>query len=300
MSSPGITSHISQNGLAYLSCGPADSESGLVCVHGWGCQASDYDTTLEQVSRRAPDLRAIAIDLPGHGKTPTEVCPIATISTFAQMTLALMDELKLRTVILVGHSMGCRVVLDTWEQAQKSGKPTVKGVVFLDGSHYKLRPTLFAFDSKDARSKGMTDEEKAAKKAEAFQKMFSERTPATFQRSTLAHIKAIDKNYSNAIRESHLLYDYTEMDDALARIGVSRTPLLNIQSTDVDAKNQRIPLKAGETSKWMDFIKAKVPHAQQVVIEDSAHFPHVDCPAVVAEKLLLFVQEQGVASVPVG
>ncbi|KAK5126791.1 hypothetical protein LTR85_009725 [Meristemomyces frigidus] len=270
--------HASSTGISHTSCGPADSKSGVLCIHGWGCQASDYAPLQATLISRAPELRTIAVDLPGHGKTPKELCPVATISAFAEVTLSLIDELGVASVTLVGHSMGCRVVLDAWAQAQAAGKPAVNGLVFLDGSHYKLRPSLFAFDTNDARSQGMTDEEKAVKKTEMFQRMFSARTPLEFQASALTHIKALDKEYSNAIRESHISYDYLQMDDALARFGKSGTPMLNLQSTDVDVENQRFPLKAGEMSKWMRFIEDKVPHAQQPVVEDSAHFPHVDCP----------------------
>lgn len=287
-----LTTGISSGGLQYIATSAGDSTTTLICVHGWGCQASDYAPLLKELSARAPELQAIALDLPGHGKTPTTVCPVATINTFAQATLHLAEGLDLGSVILMGHSMGCRVVLDAWAQAQTAGKPRLKAQVFLDGSHYKLRPSLFAFDNNDARSKGMSDAEKAAKKREMFQRMFSARTPDEFQASALQHVKAMDKDYSNAIRESHISFDFDQMDDVLARLGDFGTPLLNLQSTDVDAENQRFPLKAGEMSRWMRFIKDKVPHAQQRVIEDSAHFPHVDRPDAVVEELTGFLRGQ--------
>ena len=290
MSSTHVTSDVSPAGVAYLSCGPANSDFALICVHGWGCRATDYTPLFEQLSRHAPNVRAVAVDLPGHGVTPKETCEVATVSAFAATVLSVIDQLGTSTVVLVGHSMGCRIILDTWVKAQGAGVPAIEGLVFVDGSNYKLRPKLFAFDSKDARSKDMSDEEKTAEKKEMFERMFSARTPEEYKTSTLEHIEALDADYSGAIRGSFIDYDHTDMDDAMTRLGKSETPLLSLQSTDIDAENQRIPLEAGQTTKFMPFVQEKVPHAQQVAVEDSAHFPHVDRPDVVAKELVSFLQ----------
>jgi len=291
LSSP-VRRRTSSAGLSYLECGSSDLPLGLVCIHGWGCRAVDYEYVLDHISKQKPLLfRAISVDLPGYGQSPKAVCPNPSMSAFATAVLSLCNEIKLRSVVLAGHSMGCRVALDASSQAESGGTPTIKGLIFLDGSHYKFRPSLFAFDDNDARSKTMTDEEKFKGRREAFQRMFSARTPLAFQTSTLAHIAGLDKEYDAVVRQSHLDYDFKQMDDDLDALGRSGTPFMNLQSTDVDPQNQRMSLKQGQKNKWMHFLQERVPQARQHVIEDSSHFPHVDQPEAVVEKVMAFMPE---------
>ena len=132
-------------------------------------------------------------------------------------------------------------------------------------------------------------EQKAAQKAELFQSMFSEYTPPEFELAQLQHLKTLDKVVSSAIRDDYVRFDYEEYDVKLAALGRAGTLLLNVQSTDIGPDNHRVALKKGEVSKWMEIISEKAPQVQHVVVEESAHFPHVDQPERVAGLILDFV-----------
>ncbi|MBI1277829.1 MAG: alpha/beta fold hydrolase [Anaerolineaceae bacterium] len=69
-------------------------------IHGAGGTHLDWPAEI----RRMPELNAIIVDLPGHGKS-TGVGR-SSISAYASDMLALLDALKLQKVILAGHSMG--------------------------------------------------------------------------------------------------------------------------------------------------------------------------------------------------
>lgn len=289
MSSLALRSGTSQKGIMYNACGPQDSKLTLVCVHGWACQATDCSYLFAELVRGGLNVQAIAVSLPGHGGSSIDKYPIASMSAFAEAVNDLINELELPEVVLVGHSMGVRVVLEAWRQSVTVGKPNVKGIIFLDGSHYKFRQSLFAFDSADARSSGLTQREKADKMAEAFARMFSPQTPREFQALVIAHVRAIDPEYNKAMRKSHIEYDYTSMDDGLEALGKSGLPFMNLQSSNVDDQNQRIPLIPNTLSRWMQFLQDTVPQVKQYVIEDAGHFPQVDQPAAVAARLREFV-----------
>ncbi|KAK3702934.1 hypothetical protein LTR37_014783 [Vermiconidia calcicola] len=282
---------LEQSGISYIRSGPQDSKVALVCVHGWACQATDYTYLFTELNKTVPlKFQAVAVDLPGHGKSSTKSYPVASISAFAEAVNAVANELGFLEIVLVGHSMGMRVVLEAWQQTlATTATSIVKGVIFLDGSHYKFRKSLFAFDKADPRSKNLNAEEVKEKIAEAFSQMFSSRTPPEFQASTLAHAKSIDAEYNESMRQSHISYDYERLDDVLAEMGKASIPLLNLQATHIDEQNQRIPLKQGEVTQWMRFLQEKVPQAQQFVIPGSSHFLHVDDPAGVARRIMEFV-----------
>ncbi|KAK4949077.1 hypothetical protein LTR10_012450 [Elasticomyces elasticus] len=289
-SSSTIKKRFTPDGVSYLISGKK-SRLGLVCVHGWGCCASDFTLLFQELNRKGADLKLLAIDLPGHGDSPKELCPDASVSGCARAALSVAQHENLSEIVLCGHSMGGRMVMAAFTQAQATGIPIVRSIIFLDVSNYKLRPKLYEFDEKDPRSKAMTEPQKAIKKAEMFQSMFSSETPLDFELATLNHLKTLDRNFANAIRENYIRYDHEDLNASLANVGECGIPFCNLQSTDIDGENQRFPLKSGQISPWMQLIQEKVPQAQQVVVEDSAHFPHVDQPQQVANLVLDFVRD---------
>lgn len=79
---------------------PESDRLPTLLVHGAGGNYQNWPSAL----RRAPDLNAIALDLPGHGSSPPPAAN--TILDYAALVFALLDALKIEQVIVAGHSMG--------------------------------------------------------------------------------------------------------------------------------------------------------------------------------------------------
>jgi pimeloyl-ACP methyl ester carboxylesterase len=94
----------------------------LVFVHGFGCSHEDWEAQRKALEGRH---EVIACDLPGHGRTPGEVKD-AGIANFSRQ----VEEVLERPSVVIGHSMGCRVVL----QAAALQPDKVAGIVLVDGS----------------------------------------------------------------------------------------------------------------------------------------------------------------------
>lgn len=77
---------------------------GLVLIHGGGHSADCWDLTIDELRRRAPSLRVLAVDLPGHGSTPGDLCT-ATARDRVESVVADIDRAGLDHVVIVGHSM---------------------------------------------------------------------------------------------------------------------------------------------------------------------------------------------------
>ncbi|MFT3713565.1 MAG: alpha/beta hydrolase [Archangium sp.] len=73
----------------------------LVCLHAIGHGGSDFAA----LSKARPDLRVIAIDWPGHGRSGPDSNAASAIR-YEQLLAAVMDELKLERVVLLGNSIG--------------------------------------------------------------------------------------------------------------------------------------------------------------------------------------------------
>jgi pimeloyl-ACP methyl ester carboxylesterase len=74
----------------------------IVLLHGFLESLEIWEEFSGALSKH---FRVIAIDLPGHGKTPC-IGYVHTMELMAQCVKAVMDSLHLRRYVLVGHSMG--------------------------------------------------------------------------------------------------------------------------------------------------------------------------------------------------
>ena len=79
----------------------------------------------------SPRHQTVAVDLRGHGASPgtPDEC---SIERYGADVAEVMQTLALPPAVLVGHSMGCRVVVEAAMQATDR----VAGVVLVDGSQF--------------------------------------------------------------------------------------------------------------------------------------------------------------------
>lgn len=96
----------------------------VVFVHGWSCDKSYWDAQLEPFSQ---DYRVVAVDLAGHGESGLGR-DRWTISSYGADVAAVVNELDLEKVVLVGHSMGGDVVVD----AARLLPGRIAGMVWVD------------------------------------------------------------------------------------------------------------------------------------------------------------------------
>lgn len=99
-------------------------DPALVLVHGWANTRAIWGVHPETLAR---SHRVVALDLAGHGLSGTNRTDW-TMDAFGEDVVAVVDQLELDDVVLVGFSMGGPVVL---EAAERLGD-RVAGVVFVD------------------------------------------------------------------------------------------------------------------------------------------------------------------------
>jgi pimeloyl-ACP methyl ester carboxylesterase len=80
----------------------------LVFVHGWCCDRSYWK---EQVAHFASSHTVVTLDLAGHGESGTGRKHY-TIPQFGRDVAAVVEQLNLQQVILIGHSMGGPVIVE--------------------------------------------------------------------------------------------------------------------------------------------------------------------------------------------
>lgn len=99
---------ISADGVAisYKVCG--NGSPAMVFVHGWCCDSTYWE---DQIDYFAEKHKVVAVDLAGHGNSGLNR-EKWTFEAFGKDVAAVVEELDLKDVILVGHSSGGFTVLE--------------------------------------------------------------------------------------------------------------------------------------------------------------------------------------------
>lgn len=93
--------------IAYTKAG--NSDTALLFVHGWAINKEYWQDQATAFSKR---YTVVTMDLGGHGESGKNRASWTT-DDFANDVIAVIDSLKLQKVILVGHSMGGHIILET-------------------------------------------------------------------------------------------------------------------------------------------------------------------------------------------
>ena len=232
----------------------------LVFVHGFACAHTDWKFQLEEFKKTH---EVVACDLRGHGQTPgrPQEC---SIEHYGGDVAALVNNLELRGVFLIGHSMGCRVVLEAARLLPKR----VAGVVLIDGS----RNATSDPDGAEAMARATIQKLGYANFAETlFRQMFFKKTKeseAIVERAVTQSAAFGPELWPRVTR-----WDAGQMDAAFAAL---RAPVLAIQSTTRNAQLQRAPMKPGDTSPWVDYLKSR--GARIEIIPGVGHFTMLEAP----------------------
>ena len=83
--------------------------SGMVLIHGAGHTAACWQPTVAELTRCAPDLPVLAVDLPGRGGTPEDLRQV-TVVRCVEHVVERIEAAHLDRVVLVAHSMGALTV----------------------------------------------------------------------------------------------------------------------------------------------------------------------------------------------
>jgi len=105
--------YIDVNGAqVYAYTGSRDFDRALptlVFIHGAAHDHSVWSLQSRYFAHHGRNV--LAVDLPGHGKSGGE--PLSTVSVMADWIIGLLDAQRVSNAVLVGHSMGSLIVLDT-------------------------------------------------------------------------------------------------------------------------------------------------------------------------------------------
>jgi pimeloyl-ACP methyl ester carboxylesterase len=105
----------------------------LIFVHGWGNNRSIWEA---QVAYFSEQYKVINIDLPGFGESGGNR-QVFTIESYGEDVATVIKRLDLDRAVLIGFSMGARVVIETADRVPE----VVEGLILIEDLHDVEAPT---------------------------------------------------------------------------------------------------------------------------------------------------------------
>jgi pimeloyl-ACP methyl ester carboxylesterase len=234
----------------------------VVFVHGFGCGLTDWDS---QVAHLGPRHKTVAVDLRAHGGSPAAASE-CSIERYGADVAELLRALSLPPALLVGHSLGCRVVTEAALQAPAH----TAGVVLVDGSQFA--PAMAAtLASTFAEPNGY-----ATMVEGMFRDMFHAKADNAVVAAVAARVQRLPHDIGRKILLDLQRYDAWR---ATASYGCLRVPVMAIQATYANEKRERKSLHAGQKTPYLEMLRATIPSVRIEIIEGTGHFPQLEEPA---------------------
>ena len=231
----------------------------IVFVHGFACAHSDWDA---QVAHLSPRHQTIAVDLRGHGAS-AGIAAECSIERYGADVAEIMRALALPPAILVGHSLGCRVVTEAALQAPDQ----TAGVIFVDASQ-------FAASMKAVLTERFAKPDGYATMIDGwFEEMFTAKSDRSVVTSVIERARRIPPAIGEKLMTDLQRYDVGRFTTSLASL---RVPVMAVQATYSNEKRERGSMVAGQATPFLEMLRASVPAARVEIIEATGHFPQLD------------------------
>jgi pimeloyl-ACP methyl ester carboxylesterase len=231
----------------------------IVFVHGFGCGHSDWDAQVAHLSGR---YQTVAVDLRGHGASPGEAAE-CSIERYGADVAEVMRALDLPPAVVVGHSMGCRVVVEAALQAPRH----TAAVILVDGSQFA--PVMEAV----LRERFASPDGYAGMVAGLFRDMFTAKSDPTVVAVVGERAGRLPKAVGEKLLTDMQRYDVGRLSGSLASL---RVPVMAVQTTYSNEKRERRTMQEGQTTPYLEMVRACVPSVRVEIIGDTGHFPQLD------------------------
>lgn len=264
------------DGLAWMQAGPDIGSGALsfIFIGGYGCNKEVWRHQFERLSDRHT---CIAIDMPGHGASKPQA-ERSSIEGYGAVVNELCVHLGVEKPVLVGHSMGGRVALETARQAPEA----FGGLLLLDVSR-AVSPDHDP-DEREKLSSGESHKAFRAHMRAMFEQNFSEGCNPAIKQEIRASSKALDHATASALTPTIGTWDHSHWEEAVRSL---QCPLYVVQSTYLVYGQKRHILEEGESTPWFEMIRAIIPDVEIDMIR-TGHFSMLEEPVRVAEAIAKF------------
>src|SRR5260370_19825029 len=194
-------------------------------------------------------------------------------------TAALVEAEVRGPCVMIGHSMGCRVVLGVGQSLPER----VIGLVFVDGSSVGSDDPDGAAAAVVAR---LRDDGITATLHRSFEEMFVPGSDEALRDAIVRRALAMPAHVVETLMPDVFRWDTMNLRSVLNTIG---QPVLALQSTRVDAAAVRVPIAAEDGVPWLEVLREHVRQLRVEIIAGAGHFSMIERPADVNAAIQQFI-----------
>lgn len=189
----------------------------------------------------------------------------ATISDLANAVNRVKTQSGSKKVILVGHSMGAKVIREAYRQSKES----VSGLVFVDGSIYTGDPEAI----NDGLRAQLAKETYKGWAKRQFDAMVMQDSDPKLRERLVERAQKLSPDYAEALLIDAVRWELPAGLEAMREIAV---PSLLLQSTYFTSDYKRVPLKEGISTPFMDLARKVISNCDVKTITGVGHFPMIE------------------------
>ncbi|TCK28368.1 flavin reductase (DIM6/NTAB) family NADH-FMN oxidoreductase RutF [Ancylobacter aquaticus] len=252
--------------VAYRRAGPAGAPP-VVLIHGVGMASEVWAPQIKALAARHD---VIALDMPGHGGSslPPED---ARLSDYAGQIVALLDGLAIPSAVLIGHSMGALVALET----ALAHPVRVRAVAALNAVFCRT-PEQRAVVT--ARAGTLDAQGRAASHAAAVRRWFGEPVPEALQASAAQVATLLAAGDPVGYARTYALFAASDAAHRDRLAGLAMPALFMTADGDLNS-----------TPEMSRAMAALAPHGRVEVLEGARHMMALTAPDEVNGRLLAFL-----------
>lgn len=229
----------------------------VVFVHGSG---SNHEIWKPQVHALSSIARAVAIDLPGHGRSDPP--GRNSVEGYGDSILGLLDALRFDRAVMVGHSLGGAIA-----QTLALSHPDRVAGLGLVGTGARLRVLPAILDGI------VNDFEKTA--PFIVENAYAPNLTDDLRARAMAELHACNPQVT------HDDFSACNVFDVMTRLGEIRAPTLVI----CGKQDRMTPVK------YSEFLASKIAGAQLVLVDNAGHCVMIEQPDAVSRALFDFVKK---------
>lgn len=241
---------------AGVSAGTPDGRAPLVLLHGRTFDSAMWRPALDELARIDPGRQVLALDLPGHGGSVP--WPRYDIASVADAVHAAVTAARLRSPVVVGHSMAAWIAMDY------AARYPARGILNVD--------TWLNMEQTITLAKSIADEIRGGGFATAWRlfedSMHIELLPASAQR-LLRPVSAVRPDVVAGYWRT--VFDWSEerlaafFDATIGKLRANQVSYLFVAGHPVDVE-------------YLAWLGQRLPQAAVRVFPDSGHFPQLAYP----------------------
>ena len=244
-------------GLYYFAHEPeGDDQVPVILIHGAGGTCLHWPPEV----RRLEERRVYALDLPGHGKS--EGIGKQSIEEYARAVVDFMKALKLRSAVVVGHSMGGAIALTV---ALRYRRRAIALGLIGTGARLRVAPAILESTANPA----------------TFETAVQTITDWAFGPDVSPDLKALAAQRMSETRPTVLHGDFLACDvfDVMDKLERIRVPTLVLCGSEDKLTPPR----------YSEYLHEHIPSSRLVVVEGAGHMVMLEQPEAVATALQDFL-----------